>query len=69
MSMAGMTHANDVEYDAYLANDRTLSDPEVIAVQPGPMRLRIINGATLAVVGSARKSVAYRNAKFDWDTY
>ena len=46
MSMAGMTHANDVEYDAYLANDRTLSDPEVIAVQPGPMRLRIINGAT-----------------------
>ena len=30
---------------------------------------RIINGATLAVVGSARKSVAYRNAEFDWDTY
>lgn len=46
MAMSGMTHANDVEYDAFLANDRTLSDPDVIAVQSGPMRLRIINGAT-----------------------
>ena len=46
MAMPGMTHANDVEYDAYLANDRTLADPDVIAVQPGPMRLRIVNGAT-----------------------
>lgn len=42
----GMTHANDVVYDAYLANDRTLDDPEVIRVEPGPFRLRIINGAT-----------------------
>ncbi len=46
MAMGGMTHANDVDYDAYLANDRTLADPDVIAVQPGPVRLRIINGAT-----------------------
>ena len=46
MVMGGMTHANDVDYDAYLANDRTLADPDVIAVQSGPMRLRIINGAT-----------------------
>lgn len=44
--MAGMTHANDVEYDAYLANDRTLADPQVIAAAPGQMRLRVINGAT-----------------------
>lgn len=43
---AMMTHANDVAYDAYLANDRTLDDPEVIAVEPGPFRLRLINGAT-----------------------
>jgi FtsP/CotA-like multicopper oxidase with cupredoxin domain len=38
---------NDVEYDAYLANDRTLDDPEVVRVEPGGrVRLRIINGAT-----------------------
>lgn len=46
MAMPGMTHANDVDYDAYLANDRTLADPDVIAVEPGPLRVRIINGAT-----------------------
>lgn len=41
------THANDVRYDAYLANDRTLSDPEVVAVEKsGRVRLRIINGGT-----------------------
>ena len=45
-AMPGMAHANDVAYDAFLANDRTLDDPEVIAVEPGPFRLRIINGAT-----------------------
>ena len=43
---APMTHANDVKYDAYLANDRTLADPQVIEVEPGPFRLRLINGAT-----------------------
>ncbi len=38
---------NDVEYDAYLANDRTLSDPEVVRVERGGrVRLRLINGAT-----------------------
>ena len=46
MSM-GMTHANDVRYDAYLANDRTLDDPEVVKVdKDGRVRLRIINGGT-----------------------
>ena len=45
--MTGMTHANDVQYDAYLANDRTLDDPEVIkADKGGRVRLRIINGGT-----------------------
>lgn len=43
-------HANDVRYDAYLANDRTLDDPEVIRVERGGrLRLRIINGATATV--------------------
>jgi FtsP/CotA-like multicopper oxidase with cupredoxin domain len=38
---------NDIDYDAYLANDRTLDDPEVVAVElGGRVRLRIINGAT-----------------------
>lgn len=38
---------NDIEYDAYLANDRTLDDPEVVAVEPaGRIRLRIINGSS-----------------------
>lgn len=38
---------NDVEYDAYLANDRTLEDPEIITVERnGKVRLRLINGAT-----------------------
>lgn len=45
--MMGMTHANDVRYDAYLANDHTLDDPEVIRVDKGGrVRLRIINGGT-----------------------
>ncbi|WP_373371351.1 multicopper oxidase family protein [Microvirga sesbaniae] len=38
---------NDVEYDAYLANDRTLDDPEVVRLDKGGrVRVRIINGAT-----------------------
>lgn len=38
---------NDINYDAYLANDRTLDDPEVVRVERGGrVRLRIINGAT-----------------------
>lgn len=42
-----MAHANDVRYDAYLANERTLDDPEVLRVEKGGrVRLRIINGAT-----------------------
>lgn len=42
--MTGML--NDIVYDAYLANDRTLDDPEVVTVEKGGiLRLRIINGA------------------------
>lgn len=44
--MPGMTHLQDVQYDALLANDRTLDDPEIFAVeQGGRVRLRLINGA------------------------
>jgi FtsP/CotA-like multicopper oxidase with cupredoxin domain len=44
--MGGMADLNDVEFDAYLANDRTLADPEVVRVENGGrVRLRIINGA------------------------
>jgi FtsP/CotA-like multicopper oxidase with cupredoxin domain len=39
--------ANDVNYDAYLVNDRTLADPEVVRVEKhGRVRLRIINGSS-----------------------
>ncbi|MFL9913062.1 multicopper oxidase family protein [Paraburkholderia sp. RL17-337-BIB-A] len=38
---------NDVDFDAYLANDRTLRDPEIVRVERGArVRLRIINGAS-----------------------
>jgi FtsP/CotA-like multicopper oxidase with cupredoxin domain len=40
---------NDVAYDAFLANDRTLADPEVIKVVPGGrVRLRVINGSSMS---------------------
>jgi FtsP/CotA-like multicopper oxidase with cupredoxin domain len=47
-AMAGMEMAmlNDVAFDAYLANDRTLADPEVVRVgKATQIRLRIINGS------------------------
>ncbi len=46
--MSGMeTDINDIDYDAYLANDRALDDPEVFRVERGgQVRLRLINGAT-----------------------
>ena len=44
MNMAGML--NDVAFDAYLCNDRTLDDPELVRVEKGgQIRLRIINAA------------------------
>ena len=43
----GVVHLHDVEYDAFLANDRTLDDPQVFRVEPGArVRLRLINAAT-----------------------
>jgi len=46
MAMGGMD-LNDVAYDAFLANDRTLDDPEIVRVEKGQrVRLRIINAAS-----------------------
>src|SRR5215510_13404476 len=40
---------NDVKYDAFLANDRTLGDPEVVKVEPGGrVLLRIINSCSMS---------------------
>jgi FtsP/CotA-like multicopper oxidase with cupredoxin domain len=58
MAMPGMTMSgpggmqmqmdlNDVKFDAFLANDRTLADPEIVRVEHGGrVRLRVINGAS-----------------------
>ena len=51
MPMDGMAmDLNDFNFDAYLVNDRTLTDPEVVAVESaGRLRLRIINAASATV--------------------
>jgi hypothetical protein len=37
---------NDIGFDAYRANERTLDDPEIVSLDRGlGVRLRIINGA------------------------
>lgn len=41
---------NDFDWDAYLTNDRTLDDPDVIRVEKGgKIRLRVINAASATV--------------------
>ena len=49
--MAGMAmDLNDYDWDAYLANDRTLSDPDVIRVERnGRVRLRVVNASAATV--------------------
>ena len=50
-STMGTNMLNDIAYDAMLANDRTLDDPEVVkAERGGRFRLRIINGAAASNV-------------------
>ena len=40
---------NDVKYDAFLANDRTLGDPERVKVEPGGrVLLRLINSSSMS---------------------
>src|SRR6516162_3706437 len=49
MGAAAKPDLNDVKYDAFLANDRTLADPEVIKVEPGGrVLLRIINSSAMS---------------------
>jgi len=49
MGAAAKPDLNDVKYDAFLANDRTLADPEVIKVEPGGrVLLRIINSSSMS---------------------
>lgn len=49
-AMSAAMDLNDIDFDAYLANDRTLADPQVIAVEPGGrVLLRVINGAAATV--------------------
>jgi FtsP/CotA-like multicopper oxidase with cupredoxin domain len=48
-AMATGPDLNDVTYDAFLANDRTLADPEVIKVEPrGRVLLRVINASAMS---------------------
>lgn len=51
MGMGAMTmDLNDYDWDAYLANDRTLSDPEIVQVERGGrVRLRVINASAATV--------------------
>ncbi|MGC9269035.1 multicopper oxidase family protein [Acidiphilium sp.] len=47
MAMGSGMDLNDIAYDAFLANDRTLTDPATIAVaRNGRVRLRLINGSS-----------------------
>jgi FtsP/CotA-like multicopper oxidase with cupredoxin domain len=46
---AGKPDLNDVKYDAFLANDRTLGDPEVVNVEAGGrVLLRVINSSSMS---------------------
>ena len=51
MGMGGMAmDLNDYNFDAYLANDRTLDDPEIVSVEKGGRVLvRVINAAAATV--------------------
>lgn len=58
--MAGMAmDLNDYDWDAYLTNDRTLTDPDVVRVERGArIHLRIINAASATVFWIDTGSVA-----------
>src|SRR6202051_1134078 len=47
MRLGAAMDLNDVDFDAFLANDRTLADPEVIRTERGGrVKLRLINAAS-----------------------
>jgi FtsP/CotA-like multicopper oxidase with cupredoxin domain len=65
--MAG-TDLNDHDWDAYLANDRTLDDPQVVQVEKGGrVRLRIINAAAATVFWIETGALAGRLTAVDGD--
>ena len=50
MGSDGKPDVNDFDYDAYLANDRTLDDPMVVRTERnGRVRLRVINAASSTI--------------------
>jgi hypothetical protein len=52
---------NDIDYDAFLANDRTLADPEVIRTEPGGrVQLRLIQRRVLNAVLDRSRSAQRR---------
>lgn len=69
MGMGGMAmDLNDYNWDAYLANDRTLSDPEVVPVERGGrIRLRVINAAAATVFWIDTGAVQARLIAVDGD--
>jgi FtsP/CotA-like multicopper oxidase with cupredoxin domain len=47
--LSGAPDLNDVTYDAFLANDRSLDDPEIVSVDPGSeVLLRVINASAMS---------------------
>jgi FtsP/CotA-like multicopper oxidase with cupredoxin domain len=49
MTMGAKPDLNDVRYDAFLANDRTLADPDAVKVEPGgSVLLRVINSSSMS---------------------
>ena len=49
MDAAAKPDLNDVTYDAFLANDRTLGDPDIVKVEPGGrVLLRVINSSSMS---------------------
>ena len=57
---------NDIDFDAYLANDRTLADPEVVRVERGGrVKLRLINAASATVFWIDTGAVAGRLVAVD----
>ena len=68
MAMGKGPDLNDVDFDAYLANDRTLDDPQIVRVErSGHVRLRIINGATATAFWISTGGVPARLIAVDGD--
>ncbi|WP_149142925.1 multicopper oxidase family protein [Gemmobacter caeruleus] len=67
--MGGMAmDLNDFEWDAYLANDRTLADPDVVAVEKGGrVRLRVVNAAAMTAFWIDTGAVPARLVAVDGD--